>query len=241
MQMVCDLKEIYPEKDVTLVHSREKLMPLYHEALSDLIKARFEALGVKTVLGKRVVLSAGGQFPTTNEESKPFEVQLQNGQTIPADFAILATGQTPNNQFLAGLEPSAPDSLVNPKNGFVPVLPTMQFRDPRYPHLFAVGDIADSGAHKAARPGQAQAAVAATNIAALVEGREPVEKIEVAPPAIHLTLGLTKNVIFRNPNVALGVIEPFINLKDDGAPDMNIEAVWTRRGVKVSSPSEYHL
>ena len=46
VQMVCDLKEVYPEKEITLVHSREKLMPLYHEALSDLIKDRLRELDI---------------------------------------------------------------------------------------------------------------------------------------------------------------------------------------------------
>jgi NADH dehydrogenase FAD-containing subunit len=195
VQMACDLKELYPEKQVTLVHSREHLMPVYHEGLSNLIKARFVELGVNLVTGSRVVVPPGG-FP--NHGGKPFDIQLQDGRTLSAEFAIQATGQTPNNQFLAGLEseqsssssPSPSESLVNPRNGFVRVLPTMQFRDPRYPHLFAVGDIADSGAHKAARPGAVQAAVAARNIAALVAGGEPTEKLSVAPAGIHLTLGL---------------------------------------------------
>jgi apoptosis-inducing factor 2 len=47
VQMACDLKEVYPEKEVTLVHSRETLMPVYHEALSNIIKDRFKELGVK--------------------------------------------------------------------------------------------------------------------------------------------------------------------------------------------------
>jgi NADH dehydrogenase FAD-containing subunit len=49
VQMACDLKEIFPEKDVTLIHSRDKLMPLYHENLSNIIKDRFKELGVKYV------------------------------------------------------------------------------------------------------------------------------------------------------------------------------------------------
>lgn len=195
VQMACDLKEIYPEKTVTLVHSRQHLMPVYHEALSNLIKDRFRELGVNLVTGSRVVVPEGG-FP--NDGGTPFEVRLRDGRALPADFAIQATGQTPNNQFLAGLEPSAPDSLVNPDNGFVRVRPTMQFRDPRYPHLFAVGDIADSGAHKAAKPGAVQATAAAKNIAAMVAGREPEERLVVAPAAIHLTLGLV-SLVSRSP------------------------------------------
>ena len=66
----------------------------------------------------------------------------------------------------------------------------MQFQDPKYPNLFAVGDIADTGVRKAARPGAAQAAVVAKNIQALIEGRTPEEKYPRIPAAIHITLGL---------------------------------------------------
>jgi NADH dehydrogenase FAD-containing subunit len=47
VQMATDLKEIYPEKDITLVHSRDQLMPLYHKKLDEIIKARCQELGVK--------------------------------------------------------------------------------------------------------------------------------------------------------------------------------------------------
>lgn len=51
----------------------------------------------------------------------------------------------------------------------------------------------------------------------------------------------TKNTIFRNPDPKAGDPEPFINLKDDGSADMNIDGVWERRGVKVTDPRDYHL
>lgn len=117
---------------------------------------------------------------------------LQDGRTFTADFVVQATGQSPNTQLLETLEPSSTDSLINPKNGFIRVKPTMQFADPAYPHLFAVGDVADSGAHKAARPAAQQAVAAAKNIAAMIEGRQPSEEISVSPAGIHLTLGLVR-------------------------------------------------
>lgn len=103
----------------------------------------------------------------------------------------------PNTQYLKDLPPSDGDGLINPKNGFVRVRPTMQLADPAYAHLFAVGDVADSGAHKAARPAVAQAQAAARNIAAMIEGREPAEEIMVNPAGIHLTLGLVGSFSFR--------------------------------------------
>ncbi|KAK4100411.1 FAD/NAD(P)-binding domain-containing protein [Parathielavia hyrcaniae] len=252
VQMACDLKEAYPSKTVTLVHSRDRLLPAYHEALSNLVRARFRELGVQLVTGSRVVVPPGGFQDIDDSDNGNGQasttLHLQDGRTLSAEMVIQATGQTPNNQFLLGLssadntgmEPSSA-VVVNARNGFVHVRPTMQFADARYPHLFAVGDIADSGAHKAARPGMAQAAVAARNVASLIRGEEPGEKVAVAPAGIHLTLGLTRNVIFRNPNTAAGETEPFINLKDDGREDMGIDGVWVRRGVVVTSPQDYHL
>lgn len=49
LAVACDLKEIYPEKSVTLIHSRDHIMPVYHEKLSDMIKQRFQELGVEYV------------------------------------------------------------------------------------------------------------------------------------------------------------------------------------------------
>lgn len=204
VQMACDLKEVYPDKVVTLIHSRDQLMPVYHENLSKIIKERFAELDVKyaaqleliswqlltgairLIAGTRVIVPANG-FPNSG---KPFEVELKDGRKVMTELAILATGQTPNNAFLSGLRSSSPDSIINPTNGFIRVRPTLQFKDPLYPHLYAVGDIADSGAHKAARPGAGQAAVAAKNILAMMEGKEPVENIEIGPAGIHMTLGL---------------------------------------------------
>ncbi|RMJ17322.1 hypothetical protein CDV36_003024 [Fusarium kuroshium] len=237
VQMASDLKQVYPEKNVTLVHSRDRLMPLYHEKMDATIRARFEELGVNLVTGSRAVVPSGG-FPTEGEN---LEVELKDGRKIPADLIIPATGQIPNNQFLKTLQPSADNEILNQANGFINIRPTLQFNDPNYSNLYACGDIADTKAHKAARPGMAQARVVAENIAAMIQGKEPIEKITVAPPAIHLTLGLTKNMIFRNPDVANGATEPSINMKDDGAEDMSITSVWERRGVKVNKPSEYHL
>ena len=49
-----------------------------------------------------------------------------------------------------------------------------------------------------------------------------------APAAIHLTLGIAKSVVFRNPPE--GTTEPVIMDKDDGTLDMGIQGVWKRRG-----------
>jgi NADH dehydrogenase FAD-containing subunit len=146
------------------------------------------------ITGSRIAIPETG-FPTET----PFSVQLTNGTMLPSkyDFVILATGQTPNTELLNSLPTSSsssePTSLLNPENGFLRIRPTLQFQDEAYPHLFAVGDIADTGLRKAARPGAVQAGVVARNINALIRGEDKEKALEEFPrqPAgIHLSLGL---------------------------------------------------
>ncbi|KAL1405183.1 hypothetical protein Q8F55_008808 [Vanrija albida] len=235
IQMAADLKETFPDKKVTLVHSRERVMPKFHAQFHDLVKERFDELGVRLVTNSRVVIPKGG-FP---QDGSTFAVQLADGSSVDAQLVIPATGQTPNNDLVRDLPASTPEPIINPANGFIRVLPTLQFKDAAYPNFFAVGDVADTGAHKAARPGAVQAAAAAANIASLIQGRPPTETLTVSPGGIHLTLGIQKNIIFRNPETEGG--EPTSHWRDDGVEDMNIEGVWARRGVRVNSLDDYHL
>ncbi|KAJ5569378.1 hypothetical protein N7450_011864 [Penicillium hetheringtonii] len=239
VQMATDLKEYYPEKDVTVVQSRPRVMPNFHPQLHDLIKRRFDELGIRLITGSRVSIPQRG-FPN---DGNTFQVKLTNGTTESTDLVILATGQTPNNQMVSDLTPSTSDgpSIINPENGFVRIRPTMQLLDEQYSNIFAVGDIADTGAQKAARPGSVQAGVVARNILSLIEGKVTQDTFVKGPGAIHLTLGMKYNVIFRNPNTAEGQTEPWINEKQDGQEDMNVEAMWGRLGISVENPRQYHL
>ncbi|KAJ5260558.1 hypothetical protein N7478_012163 [Penicillium angulare] len=239
VQMATDLKEYYPEKNITVVQSRPQLMPSFHHKLHEIVKCRFDELGIKLITGARVNIPLEG-FPNNGT---PFNVQLTNGDSVSTEFVILATGQKPNNQLISHLKPSTSDglSVVNPDNGYIRIRPTMQFLDEQYSNMFAVGDIADTGAQKAARPGSAQAAVVAKNIASLIEGQGPLETYVKGPGAIHITMGMKYNMVFRNPNTAEGQTEPWTNEKDDGREDMNVEGMWQRHGIPVENPREYHL
>jgi NADH dehydrogenase FAD-containing subunit len=82
--MATDIKEVFPEKNVALVHSREQVMNKFHRRLHDIVSARCEELGIELVLGQRVKLPADG-YPT---DGTTFSVDLQDGTRIPADFAV---------------------------------------------------------------------------------------------------------------------------------------------------------
>lgn len=232
VQMATDIKQLFPEKSVTLVHSRAHLMSKFNPSLHAIVAQRLAELGVATVLGRgRVKIPASG-YPTDGTE---FTVDIADGTQIPADFAIISTGQTPQSDILSSLSPSSIDST-----GFIKVRPTLQITDPDLPHIFALGDIADTGAHKAARPALKQAEVVAANIQHLINGTAQgagLQEYKVSDPAaIHLTLGIEKSVIFRNPrgDGSEGGEEPVVMHKDDGRFDMGIDGVWARRGADIT-------
>lgn len=229
VQMATDIGQLFPSKDVTLVHSRDTVMSKFHPSLHSIVAQRFSELGVKTVLGKgRVKLPSSG-YPTDGSQ---FTIELADGTSIPADFAIISTGQTPQSEILGTLTPES----VN-ESKFIKVKDTLQIHDERFPHIFALGDIADTGAHKAARPALKQAEVVTSNVLKVLEGRSDLDKYQVSDPAaIHLTLGIEKSVIFRNPrgDGGEGGEEPVIMHKDDGKFDMGIDGVWARRGADVT-------
>lgn len=73
--------------------------------------------------------------------------------------------------------------------------PTLQVDAPDLPKIFALGDVADTGAHKAARPGSAQAGVVARNIEKLIlagksEPETKLDEYHADSAGIHLSLGL---------------------------------------------------
>jgi len=47
VQMALDLKERYPEKDITVVQSRDRVMPQYHSDLHDIVAKSFQDAGIK--------------------------------------------------------------------------------------------------------------------------------------------------------------------------------------------------
>lgn len=181
LQLAFDLKEVYPSKDVTVVHSRAQTMVHFDPALHEIVTARCAELGIDLVLGSRAVVPPGG-FPSG---VGPADVVLLDGRRVPSDLVIVATGQTPNNALAAAI----PDA-INEGNGFLRVLPTLQLDAESFENVYAVGDIADTGSHKAARPGMEQANVVVKNIMGAIGGHQPAASYERAPAAIHMTLGL---------------------------------------------------
>lgn len=88
--MSTDIKELYPSKNVTLVHSRNQIMNNFHHKLHETIEARAKVLGINLVLGHRVVIPAEG-FPN---DGSTFNVKLLDGSELSADLAVSVSTNT---------------------------------------------------------------------------------------------------------------------------------------------------
>ncbi|KAE9398155.1 hypothetical protein BT96DRAFT_940415 [Gymnopus androsaceus JB14] len=124
--------------------------------LMPLVYGVHEEIGVETVLGQRVVnvekvetvLSGVG-----NNQKQNFMVHLNGGGQLRADLVITCLGGTSLSEPLRTLAPSAID--LN--------------RNDNVSGVFALGDVAHTGAHKAARPGHFQWSVVTRNIQRLIK------------------------------------------------------------------------
>ena len=73
------------KKRITIVHSRERFLPLYKQEVHDEVVRRMKELGIEVVLGERLSLPA---------EDKPGEtktVQTSSGKIIEYDLLVRLT------------------------------------------------------------------------------------------------------------------------------------------------------
>ncbi|KAJ7646553.1 FAD/NAD-P-binding domain-containing protein [Roridomyces roridus] len=228
IQLAFDTKEFYPSKNVTLVHSRTQLLNRFHPKLHEIVSQRAAKIGLKLVLGQRVKIPPAG-FPTSGPS---YTVELADGTHLPADVAVCCMGSIPLSSPLLTLSPTSIDS-----QGYIRVTPTLQLADPAFPRVFALGDVAATGANKAAAPGYVQASILTENIVNMIEGRS--ERLEFTPSTngIHLAIGLHSYVTFYDP--AAPGEEPkfqFVELgEDESDPEVKrwyecrCHLIWERR------------
>ncbi|KAJ3919582.1 FAD/NAD-P-binding domain-containing protein [Lentinula edodes] len=255
VQLVTDIKTYKStlSKNVTLVHSRAKLLHTFHHGLHDIAMEKMKEIGVDTILGQRAIRieEVEGMFDDSNKtlgvtrKTPEFIVHLSGGEQLRADLVITCLGGTPLSDPLRALAPAA----VDPETGYIRVLPTLQIASPNdhnatsnssytaYPNVFALGDVAHTGAHKAARPGHFQSGVVTRNIQRLIKakaaqrGAHDVLESYVPPeaPGIHLRLGMVNSLIFRNPALESDV--PYVQWddRDSATFDCGCERYWKKR------------
>jgi pyruvate/2-oxoglutarate dehydrogenase complex dihydrolipoamide dehydrogenase (E3) component len=76
------IKELYPDKKVTLIHSRDRLLPLFDKALHDETLKCLERLDIECILSDRVILSE------KRESTGWATLKTQGGRTLTSDLRV---------------------------------------------------------------------------------------------------------------------------------------------------------
>ncbi|GAA5922678.1 hypothetical protein JCM1841_001101 [Sporobolomyces salmonicolor] len=240
------------KKRVTLVHSRDRFLPLYKQEVHDEVMRRLEELGVDVVLGERLQLPSGED----DEPGVMKKVKTSSGKEIEYDLLLRCTGQKPNSQLMREFLPEALDDY-----GYINVRPTLQIDLSQVPserlnekiqrNVYAIGDVAAAGVIKAGHTGWNQAGVVTQNIMCCVEtdllnaacdesaecGKCEAELVdyEKSVPQIKVTLGLHHSVSELLPS--MDAKDTVVTKADNGQIDGHYAVVWNRMGVDASDTS----
>ncbi|KAH8921880.1 FAD/NAD(P)-binding domain-containing protein [Atractiella rhizophila] len=243
IQYASDIKDAWPEKKVTMVHSRMRVLPEFEREVHDITMQRLEELGVEVVLGERVTIPSDGERKPQRGEKRTY-VTSKGREIKDVDLLLLCTGQRPNSTLIRSSFPSS----VN-DSGYVKVNRHMQLVDAEGSVLgggkvWAVGDVVDGfGAIKAGHTGWNQATICAQNILRLLQN-PPAQSQQRSKPAlqsyypgvpmIRLTLGLRHSV----SQIAVdGGVEVKVTVLDEPKEGEKEDtgcwrAIWRRMGWK---------
>ncbi|KAI1124876.1 hypothetical protein F5Y10DRAFT_268616 [Nemania abortiva] len=182
VEVATDAQNLYPDKKVILVHSREAVMNRFGQGLQKAALEGLHSLGVEVILQDRLIPDA----------TEPGMVLLRSGRKIQCDLVVDCTGQQPSSGIMSELSPMS----ISP-SGHLRVKPSLQLADEKLPNVYACGDVADTRTpNPNARSAMRQASVVAENILSVTAGGKPRHMYENnwADGVIKLTLGLTKSV-----------------------------------------------
>ncbi|BGP56931.1 hypothetical protein JCM8202v2_004567 [Rhodotorula sphaerocarpa] len=236
------------KKRITLVHSRDRFLPVYKPEVHEEIMRRLRELGVEVVLGERPDLGP-------MKDDRPGErrvLRLSDGRQVEYDLLMRCTGQKPNSQLMRDFLPGALD-----KAGYVNVRDTLQIDVSRAAgsgepservrrNMFAIGDVANAGVIKAGHTGWNQAGFAVQNITCLIEtdasnaslppsatpASPALVTYEKSPPQIKLTLGLGHSVSELLPS--MDAEETVVKTATDGPVDGQWRYLWESLGADPS-------
>lgn len=84
VQLAGDIKSVYMEKDVVLIHSQSELLPNFGSRLHEYVDSRLQKMGVEVILDERPELP-----DTTAFNNVPTKLQLKNGRI--EEFDLIAS------------------------------------------------------------------------------------------------------------------------------------------------------
>lgn len=84
LELAVEIREHFPEKEVTLVHSRDRYMPSYKTTMHEKTVAILAEFGVREIRGDRVVVPEGG----FKNDFEMIKVTTRDGKEIESDLQV---------------------------------------------------------------------------------------------------------------------------------------------------------
>ncbi|PYH49417.1 putative pyridine nucleotide-disulfide oxidoreductase AMID-like [Aspergillus saccharolyticus JOP 1030-1] len=189
-EMAAELKDLYPNQKITLIHSRDRLLSA--EPLPDTFKERICSIlreqEVEVILGQRVVDTTAVE---TEGGRRIWELTLSDGTQIKAGHLMNAVSKSmPTSTYL-------PRDALD-EHGLVKIRPSLQFprNVPNADDHFAVGDIVSWSGIKRCGAAIHKGHYAGTNLHQLMLAQALNAKPEFVtltphPPVMAIALGKT--------------------------------------------------
>ncbi|EFE41891.1 hypothetical protein TRV_03351, partial [Trichophyton verrucosum HKI 0517] len=228
VQVASDIKSYFPQKDVTLIHSRTQLLPNFGPRLHEHVMKTLKQLDVNLILGERPQ-TVTGDIASMAKDKIQEALSFRDGHKETFDLVIRCTGQRPNSSIIAKLFPSA----ICKQSGQILVHPTLQINNgPNMPNpnIFALGDVAKTTGPRMERTARAQADIVASNIVSLITGYTPLQTYRVteAHGVIKLTLGKHDWAMYYREDSGH---ELMVHGKAKG-DNIDVRPVWQAMGAK---------
>ncbi|KAK4496734.1 hypothetical protein PRZ48_012717 [Zasmidium cellare] len=230
VELVADVKSYYPDKHVTLIHSRSQLLPRFGPRLHRHVLGSLEKLGVEVLLSERPEIrtfkSEDGEKGSRGAKS----LVLKDGRVANFDVVIPCTGQTPHSSILSTLIPEA----ISASTGRILVHRTLQVAaNGKNPvNIFALGDVAETRGPKMARAAFFQASVVQKNIVSMIGGMKPSAVYKPQPTiegSLKLTIGKTEVVTYCQPENGAEILLT----SSKGRDDLEVERAWKFYGADI--------
>ncbi|KXN64566.1 FAD/NAD(P)-binding domain-containing protein [Conidiobolus coronatus NRRL 28638] len=192
VELAADIKSHYPEKKVTLVHSRAlPIVGPFSDKFRNRVIEELKTVGVETLFENRVLAESKRE----ENGKEVYHLKTNQGVELTADLVFNCIGPGKPVTNILDLESTEEFPLLD-KYNLVKVRPTMQLANPKYSHIFAIGDINDWQEIKLAGAAMYQGYYAAQNIVKILdnesdecEEKKVLENYPNYPPSLILFMG----------------------------------------------------
>lgn len=190
VELAAEIVDFYPEKDVIIVHAKEKLLERSPQKAQEYAENFLRERKVEIYYHERMEKQDGTLFFTNT------------GRKIHADLCFLCTGIVANTEFFG-----KHFSSVLTERKQVLVEKTLLMKGST--NIFVVGDLNFIHEEKTAQSAEKQAAVAVHNIFALEKG-EKLVSYEALPKVMDISLGRFYGILCYKQHVLTGKIPAFL-------------------------------